>query len=335
AEGILDNRAAQVRFIQELAKGTNSLIRKGLLEVEKAGFLNTSYLKLTEKGLELLENEGLEILDRDSDNGLLLPEKIPAKRLFFNPDDLKRIMMLEDSLQEEKLLKIRARLEKRNLPRGITAILHGPPGTGKTESVFQMARKTGRKIMKVEISETKSKWFGDSEKIIKEIFSKYKRSLYSCDKFPILLFNEADAILSRRKDIDLSGVAQTENAIQNILLEELENFEGIFIATTNLISNLDAAFERRFLFKIGYEKPATTIKQKIWQDRIPSLSATESLELAKSFDLSGGEIENICRKILIEEVLHDDKVTFQKILEFCRTEKFIPAKRNHIGFGKL
>lgn len=77
---------------------------------------------------------------------------------------------------------------------------------------------------------------------------------------PVLLFNEADAIISKRKDVGRSNVAQTENAMQNIILEELENFEGIFIATTNLVSHLITAFERRFLFKIEFRKPELPVK---------------------------------------------------------------------------
>ena len=73
------------------------------------------------------------------------------------------------------------------------------------------------------------------------------KSIYLCKVKPILLFNEADAVFSKRKDVNNGNVAQTENAIQNIILEEMENLDGILIATTNLADNLDGAFERRFV----------------------------------------------------------------------------------------
>jgi hypothetical protein len=333
-EGILSGKAQRIDFIQKIISGECPLISYGLLEVEKGGFLNESYLKLTEKGIAILEAEGMKVLDKKGSEGYLQPEKIAHKTLYFNPSEEKDIEMLELTLQDEKLKEIQSRLKEKKLPIGVIAILYGPPGTGKTESVYQIARKTNRQIFKLEISETKSKWFGDSEKNIKEIFSRYKKSIKGCDKLPILLFNEADAILSKRKDISTGNLTQTENAIQNILLEELENFEGIFIGTTNLITNLDPAFERRFLFKIEYKKPEPTVKQKIWKSRLPSLSSPETLILATRFDFSGGQIENICRKILIQEVLNPEEVSFDQILKFCDAERFdVPAMRI-IGFGK-
>jgi SpoVK/Ycf46/Vps4 family AAA+-type ATPase len=128
-----------------------------------------------------------------------------------------------------------------------------------------LAIDTNREIMKVEISQSKSMWFGESEKIIKRIFTDYKAFAKESKQTPILLFNEADAILSKRNAAGSSNVAQTENAIQNILLEEFENFEGILIATTNLASNLDTAFERRFLYKVQFQKPSVNIRAKIWK----------------------------------------------------------------------
>ncbi len=86
---------------------------------------------------------------------------------------------------------------------------------------------------------------------------------------PILFFNEADAIIAKRKEATSSNVSDTENRIQNILLEEIENFEGILIATTNLVSKIDTAYERRFLFKIEFQKPSITVKAQIWKSKMP------------------------------------------------------------------
>jgi SpoVK/Ycf46/Vps4 family AAA+-type ATPase len=218
--------------------------------------------------------------------------------------------------------------------RGETVILHGPPGTGKTESVYQIARKTGRNIFKVDISESKSKWFGESEKLIKDIFARYKSTAKKQPLLPILLFNEADALLSTRRE-SASNVSQTENAIQNILLEELENFEEIFIATTNLVKNLDPAFERRFLFKIKINNPTMSVKQKIWQNRLSFLSPVQTNTLAENYSLSGGQIENICRKIMMQEVITGTKIDLREISGFCEVELFGGTpKVQRIGFGR-
>ena len=97
-------------------------------------------------------------------------------------------------------------------------MFYGAPGTGKTESVLQIARESGRDIMQVDISSVRNKWYGETEKQIKKIFTDYKDLVKQSKKTPILLFNEADAILSVRSELgsDSSSVGKTENAIQNI-----------------------------------------------------------------------------------------------------------------------
>lgn len=125
----------------------------------------------------------------------------------------------------------------------------------KTVSKLRLESKMDREIMRVDISQVKSMWFGGSEKRVKRIFNDYRSFMEECAKIPVLLFNEADAVFSKRMEVNSSNVAQTENTMQNIILEELETFGGIMIATTNLTDNLDAAFERRFLFKIGFARP--------------------------------------------------------------------------------
>ena len=157
--------------------------------------------------------------------------------------------------------------------------------------------------MHVDISATKTCWFGESEKLIKEVFENYRRLCGQSKMKPILLFNEADAVFSKRKDANSSNVAQTENAIQNIILEEMERLDGILIATTNMADNLDKAFERRFLFKIRFDKPNLEAKSGIWLDKLPALRETEARQLASRFDLSGGEIDNVVRKATMEEIL--------------------------------
>jgi SpoVK/Ycf46/Vps4 family AAA+-type ATPase len=183
-----------------------------------------------------------------------------------------------------------------------------------------------------DISESKSAWFGESEKRIKAIFTEYKSLVKICERIPILLFNEADAIISKRKEIFFSSVAQTENAMQNILLDELENFEGIFIATTNLIKNLDSAFDRRFLFKIEFSNPDVTTKARIWKLKMPDLSEDDCLALASRFNFSGGQIDNIARKYEIHGLLNGVKMNFQEIINYCNTEILVKSNTVKIGY---
>lgn len=251
-EGISDHNSSKIRYMRTFLSGENQLLIKDLLEVVDNNFNNEIELKLTEKSLEMLNEVGLKIYSTRNKkrSDVINPNDIVAKELIYNEKEYEQLSMLKDLLKEENLNNTQCRLIEKGLPQGVTILFHGCPGTGKTESVYQIAQATGRQIMKVDISNTKSAFFGESEKKIKKIFTYYQVFAKECSIMPILLFNEADAIFSKRKDIGSSNVAATENNIQNIILDEMENFDGILIATTNLTNNLDKAFERRFLFKM-------------------------------------------------------------------------------------
>jgi SpoVK/Ycf46/Vps4 family AAA+-type ATPase len=188
--------------------------------------------------------------------------------------------------------------------------------------------------MQVDISRTKSCWFGESEKIIKRVFRDYREICKDANPTPILLFNEADAVLSKRKNSNASNVAQTENAIQNIILQEMESLEGILIATTNLVNNLDSAFERRFLFKIKFDKPATEAKMLIWKSKMAWLTEDEVQTLAQNYDFSGGEIDNIVRKATMTELIEGKKPSFKELLSICSAERISDGTNQKIGFCK-
>ena len=152
---------------------------------------------------------------------------------------------------------------------------------------------------------------------------------------PILFFNEADAILNKRKQGAEGGVDKMENALQNIILQEMESLEGIMIATTNLTGNMDSAFERRFLYKIEFERPSSEVRARIWQSMLPSLDEATAMVLAEDYDLSGGQIENIARKVSVSEVLYGT-VSAGRLREFCDQERLssgtdVSPKRK-IGF---
>ncbi|MCK4661527.1 MAG: AAA family ATPase [Bacteroidales bacterium] len=334
-EGIFDNASERVNYLQNVLSNENKLIKLNLIETVEGEFINETEVKLTDISLKMLQEFGLKLfINKKKKDNIIEPDKIQHKTLFFSKLERKQLDLLKRLLQKDNFKEIQNRLQNKSLPKGITALLHGVPGTGKTETAMQLAKETDREIIKVEISQSKSKWFGESEKIIKRIFTDYKTYAKDCERTPILLFNEADAILSKRRENRSSNVNQTENTIQNIILEELENFEGILIATTNLANNLDSAFERRFLFKIEFQKPCVSIKAKIWNSKLPNLSLMECESLANRFDFSGGQIDNIVRKNEIHEIIHGISVDFNNILDFCKTELLSKNNVVKIGFIK-
>ena len=172
---------------------------------------------------------------------------------------------------------------------------------------------------------------GESEKNVKAIFDEYRQLCNSSCLVPILLLNEADALIGKRMEDAERAVDKSENTIQDIVLQEMENFEGILIATTNLAGNMDPAFERRFLYKIEFEKPDTEARAKIWKSMLPSLNKKDAAALSERFPrFAGGQIENITRKVTVDEVLHGGKTKFSDIVSYCEQETI--GKHQSIGF---
>jgi hypothetical protein len=328
---IYDNELRRVKYIQQFFSGENTLLQQHLVQIEAASFFNDVEVNLTEHAVGLLGACNLYAYFSESKSQPLInPDQIPSRELVFEDDVKRQLDMVCRLLDDEALKKTQYRLETKGLSKGILILFHGPPGTGKTESALQMAKASKREILKVDISQSKSMWFGESQKLVKRIFADYKVISKKCQRTPILLFNEADALISKR-GVVRSTVDQTENAIQNILLEEMENFEGILMATTNLLVNLDPAFERRFLFKVEFKQPDLSLKPKLWLLKFPQLNEEDCYFLSQNFDFSGGQIDNIARKAEIYEILNGIPVTLQDLLGFCRAEKWNQTT-DKIGF---
>jgi len=334
-EGIYDSATKRTKYMQNFLCKDNVLIKNNLIEIIEANFFNDTEMKLTEHSNAILNDCGISIfINKKKSENIITPSDIPLRKLIFSESEMKQLFLLKDLLKQTKFKQVQNRLSEKKLSKGIAILLYGSPGTGKTEIAKQLAKSTNRDLIKVEISQSKSMWYGESEKIIKRIFTDYKAIAKDRERTPILLFNEADAIISKRKEVGSSGVNQTENAIQNIILEELENFEGILIATTNLANNLDSAFERRFLFKIQFQKPDVSISGKIWKSKIPSLSVNDCKILASKFNFSGGQIDNIHRKKEMYEIIHGKKILLEGILDFC-SEEALNNSNSKIGFSML
>lgn len=328
-----NNRVRLIKY-REISERTSSLFELELMTLSDSRFLNDVNLLLTEKTINLIFSDDAELfLSKKKTRNIIFNKDIVEKELFFDAELENEMTFLLESLQNENFQNLQNRMSQMSLSKGVAAILFGSPGTGKTESVFQLAKKTGRDVIKVDISQSKSMWFGESEKRVKEIFDSYNRIAKSAEKKPILLFNEADALFSKRKENTHSSTSNTENAIQNIILDEMERFEGIMIATTNLQGNLDSAYERRFLFKVKFDNPTAEIKAKIWQSKLNWMQPEFASSVAKEYSFSGGEIDNIVRKITMKEVITGKRPDESEILQFCNDEKMMTTKsRSYIGF---
>jgi hypothetical protein len=301
---------------------SSSIFKNKIVEFDGDNYESRDLLRFSEDGKKLLF--GSEYTQLNNENiiikeGLLFPDDIPTVKIHLNQHEQKQIKTLSNALKDNNYAAIIKALNEKNLSAGVCALFYGTPGTGKTESVFQIAKRTNRAIKKVDLSSIKDKYVGESEKRIRNVFLNYHRICKSMDRPPILLLNEADGIFGRRIKIN-SSIDQMNNTIQNIILEEMENFKGILIATTNLQYNLDNAFERRFLFKIKFTPPTTDTLKKIISDKIPALSTLEVAELADKYKLTGGQLANVSRKLVFDEILYNIPVTKNRIEIYFQSE---------------
>ena len=336
-DDVFHNKSDFARIKSELRSGQHVLMLCGLVEFScNNGVADTSSFTLTEKArTELLASINIKAKEEKL-SGVIQAEAIAAKELYYTDKVDKQVNKLHGFLEDKKYKVLVERMKARFNRCGLTCLMYGGPGTGKTETVYQLARQTGRDIMTIEVPQIKSKWVGDSEKNIKAVFEKYRAMVSRSKVAPILLFNEADAIIGVRKSGAENAVDKMENSIQNIILQEMETINGIMIATTNLTENLDSAFERRFLYKIEFERPDASVRERIWRTMLPELDDNECKALAEGFDFSGGQIENVARKYAIDGILGDldqvDRLT--ELTTLCSEERIndTMADRRRVGF---
>ncbi len=333
-EELYDNKATFYNAKASLRSGEHKLMKKKLIQhLCDDGLADTARYKLTEEAKRKLLAEMNINTSEEKLADLLEHEKLTEKQLFFPKDIQRQVDELASFLLPDNYKKIHQRMKESGFRCGFACLFYGSPGTGKTETVYQLARKTGRNIMVVDVPQLKSMWVGQSEKNVKALFDRYREQVKRAKLTPILLFNEADAIIGIRQEGAQRAVDKMENSIQNIVLQEMETLDGIMIATTNLQQNLDKAFERRFLYKIKFEKPTVEARAHIWHTMIPNLSDKEVNTLASKYDFSGGQIENIARHYAIDNILYgqgDD--TLSMLICHCDNERIDESNRRKIGF---
>ena len=310
-----------------------SLQKKGIIEPAKQdGMMERGKFSFKEEVAKDLFSD----VKRPSSNIIIVDlndlSSKPEKQLFYNPEEKTQIDRLRELLDPKSLHKVYEAMKSKGLRTAFTSLFYGAPGTGKTETVYQLAKQTGRKILEADVAKLRNCYVGETEKNIRDLFDQYRISNSENELSPILLFNEADAILGKRMEGAVRSVDRMENSVQNILLQEMENLEGIMIATTNLLSNLDPAFERRFLFKIRFKKPDLGPRCQIWKSLFPALSEDEACTIASSFNFTGGQIENIVRKYTIDNILSGKEGGYKELIQYCQEEFETKSSINRIGF---
>ena len=201
--------------------------------------------------------------------------------------------------------------------KGICVLFKGEPGTGKTFCSEILASELGMKLYQVSIPKIVSKYIGETEKNISKIFHSARAS------HSMLLFDEADSLFTKRVSVE-NAIDRHSNMETNLLLQEIERFEGITILTTNLDKNMDDAFARRIQFKIDFPFPDDTHRSLIWKRLIPNecpiADDIDFDELGANFELSGGHIKNAVVRAAYRAAARDGAITYDDV-EFAAEQE--------------
>ena len=205
-------------------------------------------------------------------------------------------------------------------------MFYGYPGTGKTMTAVSFAKSLKRPILSLDCSKVLSMYVGESEKNVRKIFDEFKEIASKSKTEPILLLNEADQFLSSRTTNATSSADKMHNQMQNIFLEQIEKFDGILIATTNLLENIDSAFSRRFNYKVEFKKPNKAQRLELWEKMLPKNAEYEKdfdINKLTNYELTGGQINLIIKNTAYKIAIQENPIwSLDALIEEIKKEKF-------------
>lgn len=250
----------------------------------------------------------------------------PAKRitsklswddLVIHPDAKDEIEQMITWIRHSQTLIQHWGLEK-NIKPGYRSLFYGPPGTGKTLTATLMGLSTGVDVYRIDLSMVVSKYIGETEKNLAGIFDQAEKKNW------ILFFDEADALFGKRTQ---TSNANDRHANQQIsyLLQRIEDFPGVVILASNLKTNMDEAFSRRFQSLIYFPIPDSDQRYQLWNNIFPDKSRLNSdinfQKLAEKYELAGGSLTNVARYSALRAIRHHrDQICQEDLLEGIRKE---------------
>jgi len=219
----------------------------------------------------------------------LITTEMDWEDLVLNEETSAQIQELQTWIEHGDTLMNEWGMHKKLKP-GYRVLFHGPPGTGKTLTATLLGKRTGKDVFKIDLSMVVSKFIGETEKNLANLLSKAEKTEN------ILFFDEADALFGKRTNV---RDAHDKYANQEVsyLLQRIENYKGLVILASNLKSNIDEAFVRRFQSIVHFPLPKASERQLLWEKAFPPkvrLSAALNLgQVARKYELSGAEIMNV------------------------------------------
>lgn len=248
------------------------------------------------------EQDIFELIDSETS----LSDVVLSKK---TQETLENLMKQVDKEVFNRLVKWGVKDKKSGIDARI--IFYGAAGTGKTMTAYSLAKSLKRQVLAFDCSKILSMYVGESEKNVRKIFDTFYDLSNKTKTEPILLLNEADQFLGSRSSGNVTGSDQMHNQMQNIFLEQIENFRGMLIATTNLLENIDKAFSRRFDYKIEFKKPDKAQRLELWKKMLPSdapyADDFDVKELAE-YSLTGGQINLIIKNTAYKVAVNDNPI---------------------------
>ena len=290
SEECFDIKESQAHLASNSTLISKGLIRPcggiGTLLTDDTGEMDSVEFELTEKSLDVLSIKKRLVKKRPGDL-VVRKAKVKMEQLVLSErvqDALK--MALAQAKNADVLLTTWGLSEVIPYGRCVTLLFSGPPGTGKTACAEALAHHLDKPILVVDYGKMQSCWVGQTEKNINKVFRQAR------GQDAVLFWDEADAMFFDR---DAASHAWEVRDV-NVLLQELERFEGICILATNRKVTLDKALERRISLKLEFERPVADMRKKIWERLMPSklpIAPDVCLDVLAKSDLSGGEIKNV------------------------------------------
>jgi SpoVK/Ycf46/Vps4 family AAA+-type ATPase len=244
--------------------------------------------------------------------------------LILHPHTLHQIRDLENWMRWNETLMKEWGLKK-HVKRGYRSLFYGPPGTGKTLTATLLGKYTGKEVYRVDLSQTVSKYIGETEKNLSKLFDKAENKNW------ILFFDEADALFGKRTDI---RDAHDKYANQEVayLLQRVEAYNGLVILASNQRTNIDEAFTRRFQSIIHFPFPRTEERLALWQKALPGQTNVAAdvnwAQIAARFELTGANIVNVVQHSLLTMLANENQS-----LDYCQIENGIV--RELVKEGKI
>lgn len=212
---------------------------------------------------------------------------------------------------------------QRILKPGYRALFYGPPGTGKTLAATLLGKRNGMDVYRVDLSMIVSKYIGETEKNLARIFDQAENRNW------ILFFDEADALFGKRTSTQTSNDRHANQEVA-YLLQRIEDFPGTVILATNLRSNIDEAFSRRFQSMVYFPMPDASARRQLWEKMMPVAWLPEGRgqlldRLAEEYELAGGTMTNVIRRcalrlMVTKEAVLDPRFLLEAVKEEVRKE---------------